>query len=71
MSYAVQIDEDACSADGDCADLAPEMFEVDDFARVIEPVLTGCCSRPLRSAVPRRSGSSIGRPANRSTPGRS
>jgi ferredoxin len=35
MSYAVAIDEDACSAHGDCADLAPEVFEVDDVARVI------------------------------------
>jgi ferredoxin len=35
MSYTVQIDEDACSAHGDCADLAPEVFEVDDVARVI------------------------------------
>jgi ferredoxin len=35
MSYTVEIDEDACSAHGDCADLAPEVFEVDDVARVI------------------------------------
>jgi ferredoxin len=35
MSYTVQIDEDACSAHGDCADLAPEVFEVNDVARVI------------------------------------
>jgi ferredoxin len=35
MSYTVVIDEDACSAHGDCVDLAPEVFEVDDVARVI------------------------------------
>lgn len=35
MSYVATIDEDACSAHGDCADLAPEVFEVDDVARVI------------------------------------
>jgi ferredoxin len=35
MSYSVSIDEDACAAHGDCADLAPEVFEVDDVARVI------------------------------------
>jgi ferredoxin len=35
MSYSVTIDEDACAAHGDCADLAPEVFEVDEVARVI------------------------------------
>jgi ferredoxin len=35
MTHTVEIDEDACSAHGDCADLAPEVFEVDDIARVI------------------------------------
>jgi ferredoxin len=35
MSYTVEIDADACSAHGDCADLAPEVFDVDDVARVI------------------------------------
>jgi ferredoxin len=35
MTYLPQIEEDACSAHGDCADLAPEVFEVDDVARVI------------------------------------
>jgi ferredoxin len=29
------IDEDACALHGDCAELAPEIFEVDDVARVI------------------------------------
>jgi ferredoxin len=35
MSYLPEIDADACAAHGDCADLAPEVFEVDDVARVI------------------------------------
>ena len=35
MSYSVAIDEDACAAHGDCADLAPEVFEVEDVARII------------------------------------
>jgi hypothetical protein len=30
MSYFAAIDEDVCAAHGDCADLAPEVFEVDD-----------------------------------------
>jgi ferredoxin len=35
VSYFAAIDEDACAAHGDCADLAPEVFEVDEVARVI------------------------------------
>jgi ferredoxin len=35
VSYLASIDEDACAAHGDCADLAPEVFEVADVARVI------------------------------------
>jgi ferredoxin len=35
MSYLVEIDESACAAHGDCVDVAPEVFEVDDVARVI------------------------------------
>jgi ferredoxin len=35
MSYLVEVDEDACAAHGDCVDLAPEVFELDDVARVI------------------------------------
>ena len=35
MSYFVQVDEDACAAHGDCVDAAPEVFELDDVARVI------------------------------------
>ena len=35
MTYLVEIDEDACAAHGDCVDLAPEVFELDDVAHVI------------------------------------
>jgi ferredoxin len=35
MSYFVEVDESACAAHGDCVDLAPEVFELDDVAHVI------------------------------------
>ena len=35
MPYLVDIDEGACAAHGDCVDLAPEVFELDDVAHVI------------------------------------
>jgi ferredoxin len=35
MTYSVQVDESACAAHGDCVDVAPEVFELDDVARVI------------------------------------
>ena len=35
MSYLVQIDESACAAHGDCVDIAPDVFELDDVARVV------------------------------------
>jgi ferredoxin len=35
MSYTVEIDEGACAAHGDCVEIAPEVFELDDVARVI------------------------------------
>ena len=35
MSYLVEIDEDACAAHGDCVELAPDVFELDDIARVV------------------------------------
>jgi ferredoxin len=35
MTYSVQIDDSACAAHGDCVDVAPEVFELDDVARVI------------------------------------
>lgn len=35
MNYEVQIDEDVCAAHGDCVEVAPGVFELDDVARVI------------------------------------
>jgi ferredoxin len=35
MSYLVEIDENACAAHGDCVDIAPDVFVLDDVARVI------------------------------------
>jgi ferredoxin len=37
MRVKVQIDKTECLAYGDCAELAPEAFEVDDVARLIGP----------------------------------
>jgi ferredoxin len=34
MSYLVEIDESACAAHGDCVDLAPDVFVLEDVARV-------------------------------------
>ena len=36
MSYLlVEIDEAACAAHGDCVEIAPEVFALDDVVRVI------------------------------------
>lgn len=35
MSYLAQVDEGSCVAHGDCVELAPAVFAVDDVARVI------------------------------------
>jgi ferredoxin len=35
IKVKVHIDRDACLAYGDCAELAPEAFEVDDVARLV------------------------------------
>jgi ferredoxin len=35
MTLHVQIDGDACLAHGDCAVVAPDVFVVDDVARVV------------------------------------
>jgi ferredoxin len=35
MTYVIEIDEAACAAHGDCVDLAPEVFDLDDVARVV------------------------------------
>jgi ferredoxin len=35
MTWVAVIDDDACAAHGDCAEIAPEVFEIDDVARVV------------------------------------
>jgi len=35
VSYIPTIDEGACIGQGDCMELVPEVFQVDDCARVI------------------------------------
>jgi ferredoxin len=35
VSYLVVIDDGACAAHGDCVELAPEVFVLEDVARVI------------------------------------
>ena len=35
MSYIPKIDRSACSAHGDCVDIAPEVFKLGDTAEVI------------------------------------
>jgi ferredoxin len=35
MSYLVDVDDSACSAHGDCVEIAPEIFALEDFAVVI------------------------------------
>jgi ferredoxin len=35
MSYTPTIDEASCIGQGDCMELLPEVFQVDDCARVI------------------------------------
>ena len=35
MKFRPRIDEDACAAHGDCVDLAPEVFGLNDVAHVI------------------------------------
>ena len=35
MTYLIEIDEGACAAHGDCVDIAPEVFALEDIARVI------------------------------------
>jgi ferredoxin len=44
MSLRVQIDHDACLAHGDCAVVAPGVFEVDDTARVVADAPDGVLS---------------------------
>lgn len=35
MTYLIQIDEGACAAHGDCVDVAPQVFALEDVVRVI------------------------------------
>lgn len=35
MTYVPYVDDGACAAHGDCAVIAPTVFQVDDIARVI------------------------------------
>ncbi len=35
MAYTAHVDENTCSAHGDCEELAPEIFRLDDVAVVI------------------------------------
>ena len=35
MAYVPQVDENACAAHGDCVDLAPNVFALNDTAHVI------------------------------------
>jgi len=35
MSYRAVIDESSCLAHGDCAEMAPDVFVLEDVARVI------------------------------------
>ena len=35
MAYVAQVDESSCSAHGDCALVAPDVFRIDDIAEVV------------------------------------
>jgi ferredoxin len=35
MSYLVEVDDSACAAHGDCVEIAPEIFALEDVAVVI------------------------------------
>jgi ferredoxin len=35
MRYVPRVDENACAGHGDCVDLAPTVFELDEIAHVI------------------------------------
>lgn len=35
MSHIPTIDESSCIAQGDCVELVPDVFQLDDFAKVI------------------------------------
>ena len=50
MTLTVMIDEAACAAHGDCVDMAPEVFVLDDVAESSGPVPTICCWRLRKRA---------------------
>ena len=35
MTYVPRIDQGSCIAEGDCVELLPDVFQVEDFAEVI------------------------------------
>jgi ferredoxin len=35
MRYVPRVDENACAAHGDCVEVAPAVFELDETARVV------------------------------------
>ena len=35
MSYTVEVDDTACAAHGDCVEIAPEIFALEDVAVVV------------------------------------
>ncbi len=37
MTYIPKVDPNECSAHGDCVDIAPQVFRLDDTATVIGP----------------------------------
>jgi ferredoxin len=39
VTWQVSVDRVACLGSGMCPALAPELFEVDDFARVVRPAI--------------------------------
>jgi ferredoxin len=56
MAYIPSIDEASCVAQGDCAELAPDVFEVGDCARVIgngadEPLMAAARECPTQAIV--------------------
>jgi len=66
MSYIAVIDESSCLAHGDCAELAPDVFVLDDVARVIgsgaPELLMGvaeACPATAISVIDERSGESV------------
>jgi ferredoxin len=66
MTYLPVIDESACLAHGDCAELAPDVFSVDDVASVIgtaplEQLLSiaEACPASAISVIERESGEQV------------